>query len=241
MQTLEVGTAAGLSAFTSSDSSGGGVGSGGGVWDFWNDGYGSGGSGDSDGSGGSGGDGSGGGSGGGLDTSTYLYSWPSVAAPGDPVDMVAVVTDQNGDPITAGESVEFAYVGTNPYALGWGATDDNGYAEVTTTSLPTGIDPIQAGYPGDGYYMPSVSYADNVAITGVAITNLPANNTMAEGSSVALGSNVVSADGQVVTASSYTWTVSDDGGETIDTGSARPVTPSRRRTRAAFRYRYRSR
>ena len=82
---------------------------------------------------------------GGLDTWTDLYSWPSVAAPGAPVDMVAVVTDQNGEPITAGEGVEFAYVGENPFALGWGTTDDSGDAYLTTTSLPAGVTQSRPG------------------------------------------------------------------------------------------------
>ncbi len=154
-QSLNVGTATGLSAFSggnlgiaqrndfsgSGGGDGSGGGSGGGDWDFWNDGYSSSGGGASGGSGGDGGSG-------GLDTSIDMYSWPSVAAPGALVDIVAVVTDQNGDPIPAGEGVEFAYVGENPFALGWGTTDDNGYVDVATTSLPVGGDPIQAGYPG---------------------------------------------------------------------------------------------
>ena len=136
------------------------------------------------------------------------------------VDMVAVVTDQNGEPITAGEGVEFAYVGENPFALGWGTTDDSGDAYLTTTSLPAGVDPIQAGYPGDGYYSPSVSYTNEVAITGVAITNLPPNNSLAEGSSVTLSGTFRDADGHPATPDSYFWTISDDSGDTIDTGSA---------------------
>ncbi len=111
-------------------------------------------------------------------------------------------------------NVEFAYVGTNPFVLGWGTTDDTGYAALTTTALlPVGIDPIEAGYPGDGYYEPSISNVNFVEVDPIVTISAP--SSVNEGSSVAVSAIV--GGGTDPDSLTYSWVATN--GEDRQTGS----------------------
>lgn len=152
-------------------------------------------------------------------TTTSLASTPEPSAFGTPVTFTATVTAANpsldgnppsGEP-SPGNQVTFysctTVACTTKTMLGTGTIGSGGKATYTSSSLPAGVDYVEAVYPGSGTdFSASTSNVVTQRVVGVTLTSSPNPSTF--GQSVTLRATVVPSTGPTGTVTFYLGTPS---------------------------------